>query len=72
MSFSGFEPVGIYSKLPIKDNIKYINIFYIKFLLLNVIHPVQFPLHEPYFDLTPIKVMHTKIILIYLYTQLYI
>ena len=23
--------------------------------------PVQFPLHEPYFDLTPIKVTHTKI-----------
>ena len=25
------------------------------------IKPVQFPLHEPYFDLTPIKIMHTKI-----------
>ena len=24
-------------------------------------YPVQFPLHEPYFDLTPIKVTHTKI-----------
>lgn len=24
------------------------------------IFPVQFPLHEPYFDLTPIKVLHTK------------
>ena len=24
------------------------------------INPVQFPLHEPYFDLTPIKVTHTK------------
>lgn len=26
------------------------------------INPVQFPLHEPYFDLTLIKVTHTKII----------
>jgi hypothetical protein len=26
------------------------------------INPVQLPLHEPYFDLTPIKVTHTKII----------
>ena len=26
------------------------------------ISPVQFPLHEPYFDLTPIKVTHTKIV----------
>ena len=25
------------------------------------INPVQFPLHEPYFDLTPIRVTHTKI-----------
>ena len=24
-------------------------------------YPVQFPLHEPYFDLTPIKVTHTKV-----------
>jgi len=23
-------------------------------------NPVQLPLHEPYFDLTPIKVIHTK------------
>ena len=23
--------------------------------------PVQFPLHEPYFDLTPIKITHTKV-----------
>ncbi len=30
--------------------------------MLNfLIIPVQFPLHEPYFDLTLIKVMHTKI-----------
>lgn len=28
--------------------------------LLMFIYPVQFPLHEPYFDLTPIKVLHTK------------
>jgi len=33
---------------------------------------VQFPLHEPYFDLTPIKVMHTKMINIFIYIQLYI
>lgn len=26
-----------------------------------LMHPVQFPLHEPYFDLTPIKATHTKI-----------
>ena len=26
-----------------------------------LMYPVQFPLHEPYFDLTPIKVTHTKI-----------
>ena len=31
-------------------------------VLLILINPVQFPLHEPYFDLTPIKIMHTKII----------
>jgi len=29
--------------------------------LLIFIKPVQFPLHEPYFDLTPIRVTHTKI-----------
>ena len=23
-------------------------------------NPVQLPLHEPYFDLTPIKIEHTK------------
>lgn len=28
--------------------------------MLNFITPVQFPLHEPYFDLTPIRVIHTK------------
>ena len=32
------------------------------YLFLILINPVQFPLHEPYFDLTPIKVTHTKII----------
>ena len=26
-----------------------------------IINPVQFPLHEPYFDLTPIEITHTKI-----------
>jgi len=30
--------------------------------LFIFINPVQFPLHEPYFDLTPIEIMHTKII----------
>ena len=34
---------------------------YNNILILKIIHPVQFPLHEPYFDLTPIKVTHTKI-----------
>ncbi len=29
--------------------------------IVNVISPVQFPLHEPYFDLTLIGVTHTKI-----------
>jgi len=28
---------------------------------------VQFPLHEPYVDLTPIKVTHTKIIYLKIY-----
>jgi hypothetical protein len=37
---------------------KYIRIIYV---LLTLINPVQLPLHEPYFDLTPIKVTHTKI-----------
>ena len=32
-------------------------------VLLNYTSPVQLPLHEPYFDLTPIKVMHTKIVI---------
>ena len=40
--------------------------------MLKFILPVQFPLHEPYFDLTPIKVIHTKIETIYIYTLLYI
>ena len=31
-------------------------------VLLILINPVQFPLHEPYFDLTLIKITHTKII----------
>ena len=34
--------------------------------------PVQFPLHEPYFDLTPIKVLHTKTILHIYITLIYI
>ena len=41
-------------------------LIYIFFLLMGgvlliFINPVQFPLHEPYFDLTPIRVTHTKI-----------
>lgn len=36
--------------------------FSLRGLLLIFINPVQFPLHEPYFDLTPIKVTHTKTI----------
>jgi len=28
---------------------------------LKIINPVQLPLHEPYFDLTPIEITHTKI-----------
>jgi len=30
-------------------------------VLFIIMNPVQFPLHEPYFDLTIIKVAHTKI-----------
>ena len=33
--------------------------------------PVQLPLHEPYFDLTPIRVTHTKITLKLNYNYLY-
>ena len=35
-----------------------------------LMHPVQFPLHEPYFDLTPIKVTHTKITILKNYNYL--
>jgi hypothetical protein len=35
-------------------------LFFFFWFLLTFIKPVQFPLHEPYFDLTPIKVTHTK------------
>ena len=42
-------------------NIHYNTILFFFFLLIIVINPVQFPLHEPYFDLTPIRVTHTKI-----------
>ena len=36
---------------------------------IRIINPVQLPLHEPYFDLTPIEVTHTKITnLIYILT----
>ena len=40
-------------------------------VLLMFIKPVQFLLHEPYFDLTPIKVIHTKIYLLDFKTLLY-
>ena len=30
------------------------------YVLLILINPVQLPLHEPYFDLTLIRVTHTK------------
>lgn len=36
-------------------------------LLLILIKPVQLPLHEPYFDLTPIRDAHTKIVHKYIY-----
>ena len=36
-------------------------LFFIVEVLLILIKPVQFLLHEPYFDLTPIRVTHTKI-----------
>lgn len=65
----GFEPVESKS-ITCKDNIKY-NYFINKFFF-NIIPPVQFPLHEPYFDLTPIKVMHTKKICTYIYILLYV
>lgn len=39
-----------------------LSFFYFGGVLLMFINPVQFPLHEPYFDLTPIKVTHTKIV----------
>ena len=32
----------------------------IAYYCLILINPVQLPLHEPYFDLTLIRVMHTK------------
>ena len=34
-------------------------------------YPVQFPLHEPHFDLTPIKVTLTKIAIIEIYKPKY-
>jgi len=33
------------------------------------IYPVQLPLHEPYFDLTPIGVTHTKIVYLNIITE---
>jgi hypothetical protein len=38
---------------------------------LMIMHPVQLPLHEPYFDLTPIKVTHTKVTIKLKYNYLY-
>ena len=60
----GIEPMLIlaYSKAILTNQNKgfvYISIYS---LLLILINSVQFPLHEPYFDLTPIKVTHTKTI----------
>ena len=39
---------------------------------LILINPVQLPLHEPYFDLTPIKVTHTKNLYIKVYKPNYL
>ena len=50
--------------LPIKELSLMYNIhtfILYKFLKLKIIHPVQLPLHEPYFDLTLIRATHTKI-----------
>ena len=44
------------------DGILLLYYFFFLWGLLIFINPVQFPLHEPYFDLTPIRVTHTKII----------
>lgn len=33
---------------------------YTGLVLLMLINPMQLPLHEPYFDLTPIRIAHTK------------
>ena len=42
-------------------NKQYLYIYIVlAFKFLKIINPVQFPLHEPYFDLTPIRIMHTK------------
>jgi hypothetical protein len=46
--------------LPIKEPSLMYNINY-TFILLDFINPVQLPLHEPYFDLTLIRITHTKI-----------
>jgi len=39
----------------------YININSFQIIFLSII-PVQLPLHEPYFDLTPIEIIHSKAI----------
>ena len=49
--------------LPIKELSLMYNIhtfILYKFLKLKIILPVQLPLHEPYFDLTLIRITHTK------------
>jgi len=52
LSFFGIEPKNITTK-------DFVEKFSTKYIM--IMYPVQFPLHEPYFDLTPIKVIHTKI-----------
>ena len=48
--------------IPTNGTFLYIFIYkYIYLLFLKLMIPVQLPLHEPYCDLTPIKVTHTKI-----------
>ena len=53
-----------------KNKVFFINKQIKVYFFIQGINPVQFPLHEPYFDLTPIKVMHTKIMPTYLYAYL--
>ena len=54
--------------LPIME-VSFIYLLFNIYVLFTLINPVQFPLHEPYFDLTPIKVTHTKIYYKYIRTN---